>query len=74
MLHGVSPTFSFADLLGEVAGSQQFQSPRAKDAVWVVRLEDGETISYSRPDASWIHTLNAKEGFTQKLAQLGNAL
>jgi hypothetical protein len=70
VLRGVRPALGVTDLLGVVAGVQKFQSPRARDAVWVVCLEDGATISYRRPDGTWLHTLNTKEGFRRKLEQL----
>ena len=70
VLRGVRPTLGVTDLLGGVAGVQEFQSPRARDAVWVVCLEDGGTISYRRQDGTWLHTLNTKEGFRRKLEQL----
>ena len=70
VLRGVRPTLGVTDLLGGVAGVRQFQSPGAGDAVWVVCLEDGGTISYRRPAGTWLHTLNTKEGFRRKLEQL----
>lgn len=70
VLRGVSPATSIIDLLGSIEGIQQFQSPRAKDTVWVVCLEDGGMISYCRPAGTWIHTLNTEEGFRRKLDQL----
>ena len=70
VLRGVSPASSVVDLLGDIAGIQLFQSPRAKDMVWVVCLEDGGVISYRRIAGTWIHTLNTEEGFRRKLEQL----
>lgn len=70
VLRGVSPAVSVIDLLGVIAGVQQFQSPRAKDTVWVVCLEDGGMISYRRLAGTWRHTLNTEEGFQRKLEQL----
>jgi len=70
VLRGVSPALSMVDLLGDIAGVQQFQSPGATDTVWVVCLEDGGMISYRRLDGTWRHTLNTKEGFRRKLEQL----
>lgn len=70
VLRGVSPSFGISDLLGDVAGIEHYQSPRARDAVWVVCFEDGGTISYCRPDDTWLHTLNTEEGFRRKLEQL----
>ncbi len=70
VLRGVSPAFSVVDLLGGIAGVQQFQSPRAIDSVWVACLEDGGVISYRRLAGTWRHTLNTEEGFRRKLEQL----
>jgi len=70
VLRGVPPTLSVADLLGDGISMQQFQSPRARDAVFVVRLEDGGTISYRRPADTWLHTLCTQDGFRRKLEQL----
>jgi hypothetical protein len=70
VLRGVLPAFSVVDLLGDIAGVQQFQSPRATDTVWVVCLEGGGVISYRRLAGTWRHTLNTEEGFRRKLEQL----
>jgi hypothetical protein len=70
VLHGVPPTYSITDLFGESVSIQQFQSPRARDVVCVVCLDDGGMISYHRSSGTWLHTLNTKEGFRRKLDQL----
>jgi len=70
VLRGVLPTFSVVDLLGDIAGIQQYQSPRAIDTIWVVCLQDGGVISYKRLAGTWRHTLNTEEGFRRKLEQL----
>ena len=70
VLRGMPLTFSVSDLLGDGVDARQFQSPKAKDVVWVVCLEDGGMISYCRPTGTWLHTLNTKEGFRRKLKQL----
>jgi hypothetical protein len=43
----------------------------ARDPVVVARLDDGGLISYRRPDGTYLHTLNTREGFERKLQQLG---
>ncbi len=43
----------------------------AKDPVIVARLSDGGLISYRKPDGTYVHTLNSREGFERKLQQLG---
>lgn len=70
VLRGVSPTLSVADLLGDGIWIQQLQSSKARDAVFVVRLEDGGTISYRQSAGSWLHTLCTRDGFRRKLEQL----
>ena len=70
VLRGVLPAFSIVDLLGDIAGVQRLQSPRAIDTVWVVYLEDGGVISYRRLAGTWRHTLNTEEGFRRRLEQL----
>jgi hypothetical protein len=39
--------------------------------VLVVVCEGGGLISYRKPDGSYVHTLNTKEGLNRKLDQLG---
>jgi len=58
-------------LMGSDRRAQAFSSGAAKDTVLVVQLDDGGLISYARADGSVVHTLNTKEGFDRKLAQLG---
>ena len=69
-LHEVSPTLGIVDLLGVDASIQKAHSLKARDTIWIACIEDGGVISYSRPDGSWLHTLNTKEGFERKLKQL----
>ena len=45
-------------------------SPMARDPVIVTPFEDGGLISYRKPDSLFLHTLNTREGFERKLAQL----
>lgn len=65
---------SFETLLGRHATVQEFTSHKAKDRVLVVPLEEGGLISYARRDGSLVHTLNTREGFARKLADLGITL
>jgi len=74
VLHGVPQNLTLAGLSEEFSGAERFESSKARDAVWVVLLEDGGMISYSRPDGTWLHTLNTTDGFQRKLAQLEIAL
>jgi hypothetical protein len=61
---------SIADLLGVGISIQQFQTPRARDTVFVARLQDGGTISYRQSADTWLHTLCTHDGFRRKLEQL----
>jgi hypothetical protein len=70
VLRGVSETMSVASLLGEGVQIQMFESPKARDTVFVVRFEGGGTISYRQSRGSWLHTLCTEEGFRRKLEQL----
>jgi hypothetical protein len=45
--------------------------PTAKDPVVVAPLNDGGLISYRKPDGTYLHTLNSREGYERKLQQLG---
>jgi hypothetical protein len=70
VLRGAAPTFNPTDLLKDGIEARRYLSPRARDDMWVVRLEDGGLISYERPDGTWLHTLNTNEGFERKIRQL----
>jgi hypothetical protein len=63
-------------LVRETVKSREFVVPQAQDRVIVTPFgkDDGGLISYRRPDGTYIHTLNDKEGFLRKMAQLGIAL
>ena len=41
----------------------------AKEPVLVGVLRDGGLISYRKPDGTYIHTLDSREGFKRKLQQ-----
>jgi hypothetical protein len=43
----------------------------ARDPVLVASMDDGGLISYRKPDGTFVHTLNSREGFERKLQQLG---
>jgi hypothetical protein len=43
----------------------------AMDPVIVTSLDEGGLISYRKPDGTFVHTLNSREGFERKLRQLG---
>jgi hypothetical protein len=62
-----------AELLGVDARVSEHRSPAARDIVVITLLADGGLISYRRDDGSYLHTLNTRDGFARKLAQLGLA-
>lgn len=70
VLRGVPRTLSIASLLGEGVRIQEFDSPVARDTVFVASFEGGGTISYRQSADSWVHTLCTPEGFSRKLHQL----
>lgn len=70
VLRGVPTTMSVAGLLGEGVPIQMLESPKARDTVFVVRFEDGGTISYRQSAGSLIYTLCTQEGLKRKLEQL----
>jgi hypothetical protein len=80
-MHGCPGRFLFrtgisasdiAGLLGQPALAHEFRSAIAPDPVLVCRFEDGGGIlSYRKPDGTFLHTLNTREGLERKLAQLG---
>ena len=60
------------EIVGEKTGAtSEHRVPAARDPVLVVPFDDGGLISYMRPDGSYVHTLNTREGFARKLAELG---
>jgi len=71
VLRSAGTNLSPRELLGCDAKIHQFQTPHARDTVLVVVGEGGGLISYWRPDGTYCHTLNTKEGLARKLEQLG---
>lgn len=71
----VCPPEACSGALDELAGVhcsvREFRSGRARDPVLIAALEDGGLISYRKPDGTFLHTLNTREGFLRKLEQLG---
>jgi hypothetical protein len=53
--------------------TRRYHVAPAPDPVVVLWFDDGGLISYVRPDGTYLHTLNTREGFERKLAQLGIA-
>lgn len=46
----------------------------ARDEVIITVLADGGLISYAKPDGTFVHTANDRDGFARKLAALGITL
>lgn len=60
-----------AALSGRDAEVHEHHLPTCRDAVLVMKLQDGGLISYRRKDGRYVHTLNTTVGFVRKLEQLG---
>jgi hypothetical protein len=71
VLHGARKDLRPQDLLGDEAEIGEYLPEAARDAVLVLALDEGGLISYRRDDGTFLHTLNTREGFQRKLAQLG---
>jgi hypothetical protein len=59
------------DLVPDANGQSEQVCLTAKDPVIVTPCEDGGLISYRKAGGMFLHTLNTREGFERKLAQLG---
>ena len=70
VLRGASVTLSVGGLLGHDTPVYKYTSPKVPDVVWIARFDDGGTISYCRPDQTWLHTLCTPSGFSRRLEQL----
>lgn len=62
--------YTIPELVGIEARIQTFFSPKAKDKVCIVVLQNGGLISYMKNDGEYVHTLNTSDGFSRKLAML----
>jgi hypothetical protein len=71
VLQGAPADLSPEALLDGAAGLRELSSPLARDRVLVAEFEGGGLICYARPDGTYCHTLNTRDGFLRKLAQLG---
>lgn len=71
VVRGESGTLSLAELCGMDSGLRSYRSEKARDEIWIARLEGGGMLSYRRADGTWLHTLNTEEGLKRKVAQLG---
>jgi hypothetical protein len=70
VLRGVSPNLSISELFGQNITIYQFNTPLAKDPVFVACIEGGGMISYLRSGGKWVHTLCNDDGFKRKLQQI----
>ena len=75
-LAGPSSVISPEVLLQKAVKLHEFDVSQARDRVLVASFgkDDGGLISYRRSDGTYIHTLNDRNGFSRKLAQLGITL
>ena len=60
-----------ADIAGKDATTTEHRVSSARDSVLVASFENGGLISYRKPSGKFVHTLNDREGFARKLADLG---
>ncbi len=67
----VNGNYSLQELLGTGIKFRRFDISKAKDPIYVVKLEDGGVISFLKADGRFVHTLNNEEGFKRKLTDLG---
>ena len=74
VLRDAPPTLLPRALVGDAIEILEFRVPAARDAVVVVPFADGGLIRYRRATGTFVHTLNTRDGFARKLAQLGIAL
>ena len=66
----VPENLSVNELLGEDIEFTICDSPKAKDKIAIVILEDGGIISYIRSDGTLLHTINTTSGFRRKIHDL----
>jgi hypothetical protein len=59
------------EILGADAELKEHCVEKAVDAVIACRIPGGGLISYRKPDGTYLHTLNTREGYERKLEQLG---
>lgn len=71
VLHDARENLRPQEILGFEVEEKEYRVIAARDAVLVIKLEEGGLISYRRDDGSFLHTLNTPEGFERKLSQLG---
>lgn len=62
---------SLVALSGRDAEVHEHHLPECRDAVPVVRLQDGCLMSYRRAKRRYVHTLNTPEGLVGILKQFG---
>jgi len=70
IVKNVSNNLSLSELLSEDVEISYHKTPRARDRVAIVELEDGGVISYIRANGTILHTLNNKSGFSRKIHDL----
>jgi len=71
VVRSIPENLSISELLSNEVEVSYYNSPRARDQIAVVALEDGGIISYIRSNGTILHTINNKSGFSRKLNDLG---
>ena len=62
--------YTLTEITGGRTDRMTFSTPKARDIVCVIILDDGGIISYKKEDGFFIHTLNNTSGFLKKLKML----
>lgn len=65
-----SDRMALDEILSQVMSQSVHHSRYATDPVHVAAFATGGLISFEKPDGSFVHTLNSKDGFQRKLKQL----
>jgi hypothetical protein len=60
-----------AEIVSNDARVTEYAVAAATDRVAIVVFADGGLISYRKPNGTYLHTLNTRDGFERKLTQLG---
>lgn len=71
VLRGGPSTVSPEDLAGQGAKRSVRRTDSREDAVVIIRFPGGGLLSYEKPDARFIHTLNTEDGLARKMKMLG---
>lgn len=70
IVKNIPENLSVNELMSENVKVSVHDSPKAKDKVAILILEDGGIISYIRANGTLLHTINNKSGFYRKIQDL----